>query len=197
MFFTTKKSYRAQSIDTNVWKITAGSNIYIIFIGNEPIVIDAGDRKFRKEAQFVESVTDPRNVKKVIFTHLHYDHIGNFDLFPNAEFFASEEEIESLEKDREGTIADKEMAAKFSAALKPASMLNVPCLEIIKTPGHTKGSICIYHREKQILFSGDTIFKNKIVGRTDLPSSLPEEMPKTLIKLLNWKFRILCPGHDY
>ena len=192
----TEKSYIVQNIEKGIWKIPAGSNIYLLRL-DEPIVIDAGERSKRKEAVFVEHIIDPRMVKKVIFTHLHHDHIGNFDLFPNAEFFASSEAIESFNKNPEGTVLDKDMAEKFKKVeLKPLSQLNNPKLEIIKTPGHTKGSVCIYYKEKQILFSGDTIFENKVLGRTDLPTSLPEEMSKSLMKLVNYPFKILCPGHD-
>ena len=41
-------------------------------------------------------------------------------------------------------------------------------LEIIHTPGHTPGHICLYSPENGILFTGDTLFKESI-GRTDLP----------------------------
>lgn len=192
-----EKSYIVQNIDKGIWKIPAGSNMYLLRL-DENIVIDAGERSKRKEAEYIEHIIDPRMVKKVIFTHLHYDHIGNFDLFPNAEFFASEEEISSFRKDPEGTVLNKEMAEKFQKTeLKPISQLNIPQFEIIKTPGHTKGSICIYMKEKKILFSGDTIFDNKVLGRTDLPTSLPKEMSKSLMKLINYPFKILCPGHDY
>ncbi len=195
MFSTTKKSYIAQNIEKGIWKISAGSNIYVLLL-KEPVVIDAGIRGMRKEAGFIERVIDPRYVKKVIFTHLHYDHIGNFDLFPNAEFFAGENEIKSLNEDKEGTILNKDMAAKFNAELKPAEKLEIPEIEIISTPGHTKGSICIYYKEKKILFSGDTIFPNKNLGRTDLPTSVPKEMPKSLAKLVEYPFKKLCPGHE-
>jgi glyoxylase-like metal-dependent hydrolase (beta-lactamase superfamily II) len=192
-----EKSYIVQNIDKGIWKIPAGSNIYLLRL-DEIIVIDAGERSKRKEAEFIEHIADPRDVKKVIFTHLHHDHIGNFDLFPNAEFFASEEAIESFKKDPEETVLSKDMAEKFKdVKLKPVSELKNKHLEIIKTPGHTKGSICVYMKEKQILFSGDTIFRDKQIGRTDFATSMPEEMPKSLMKLVNYPFKILCPGHDY
>ncbi len=193
-----EKSYIVQNIDKGIWKIPAGSNIYLLML-DEPIVIDTGERRKRKEAEFIEHIIDPRNVKKIIFTHLHHDHIGNFDIFPNAELFASEEEISSFKQDPEGTTLSKDMAEKFKRVIdriKPTSKLNNPKLEIIKTPGHTKGSICIYYKEKEILFSGDTIFPNRVLGRTDFPTSEPDMMRKTLMKLINYKFRILCPGHD-
>lgn len=41
-------------------------------------------------------------------------------------------------------------------------------LEIIETPGHTPGHICLYNRDNNILITGDTLFKESI-GRTDLP----------------------------
>ena len=41
-------------------------------------------------------------------------------------------------------------------------------ITIIETPGHTKGSICLYSAEDKILFSGDTLFYRGI-GRTDFP----------------------------
>ena len=194
----TKKSYIVQNIDKGIWKIPAGGNIYLLRL-DIPIVIDAGDRKFRKEAGFIEHIIDPRDVKKVIFTHLHYDHIGNFDIFPNAEFYASQEEISAFKNNPEAAVQDKEIAEKFKAVIdkvKPIREFSHKDIEIVETPGHTKGSICIYLKKKQVLFSGDTIFPNKQIGRTDFPTSAPEEMPKTMMKLINYPFKILCPGHD-
>jgi len=187
-----------QNIEKGIWKIPAGSNMYLLRI-DENIVIDAGDRTYRREAGYIERIMDPRDVKKVIFTHFHYDHIGNFDLFPNAEFYASAEAIASFKKDPAGTVLNDDMAEKFKAAIdrvKPVSQLNHPQLQVVKTPGHTKGSICIYHKERKILFSGDTIFPDKRVGRTDLPTSSPADMQRSLMVLIGFPFRLLCPGHD-
>ncbi|MGD9162097.1 MAG: MBL fold metallo-hydrolase [Desulfobacteraceae bacterium] len=42
-------------------------------------------------------------------------------------------------------------------------------LQVIRTPGHTPGSICLYHAERQILFCGDALFNaNPITGRPGL-----------------------------
>jgi len=49
--------------------------------------------------------------------------------------------------------------------------------------------------KEKILFSGDTIFHRGTIGRTDLPTSLPKEMDKSLKKLAKYKYDILCPGH--
>ena len=42
------------------------------------------------------------------------------------------------------------------------------CAEVLHTPGHTEGSICLHFAEQQLLVAGDTLFKGSI-GRTDLP----------------------------
>jgi glyoxylase-like metal-dependent hydrolase (beta-lactamase superfamily II) len=41
-------------------------------------------------------------------------------------------------------------------------------LSIIETPGHTKGSVCLYQKVRGLLFAGDTLFAQGL-GRTDLP----------------------------
>jgi len=193
-----KKSYIVQNIEKGVWKIPAGSNIYLIRL-DENIIIDAGDRQFRREAGFIERIMDTRDVNTVIFTHLHHDHIGNFDLFSNAKFYASQEAISSFKQDPEGTTGSKDMAEKFKRIIdkvKPIERFKHKDLEIIMTPGHTRGSICIYYKEKKILFSGDTIFENRVIGRIDFPTSAPEAMKQSLMKLIEYPFKILCPGHD-
>ena len=63
---------------------------------------------------------------------------------------------------------------------------------IIKTPGHTRGSVCFLYED--VLFSGDTIFHNGI-GRTDLPGGSETEMKNSLEKLKKIDYKILCPGH--
>ncbi|HII30317.1 hypothetical protein COT48_06140 [Candidatus Woesearchaeota archaeon CG08_land_8_20_14_0_20_47_9] len=69
-------------------------------------------------------------------------------------------------------------------------------LEIINTPGHTAGSVCIWYKKEGVLFSGDTIFR-KGIGRTDLPSSRPGLMKASLARVSKLPFKLLCPGHDY
>lgn len=186
-----------EKIAPNVWKLSLSSNLYFLDL-EEKIVIDTGDRADRKLAeQFLPKIIEPGKVQIVIFTHLHYDHCGNFDLFANAKFYASKQELESFKKDPEGTVLKKDIAEKLkSIELLPAEELKIKGLEIIPAPGHTKGSICIWMPEQKILFSGDTIFK-KGLGRTDLATSAPEQMQETINRLVACNFRTLCAGHDY
>ncbi len=188
-------------ISDKVWKLALASNLYYINLGKERVLIDTGDRKHRRFVlQFLEKLVDFKSITKIIFTHLHYDHIGNFDLFPNATLYASSEEINCLRKDSVATILAEEIAEKFMKEalqnLRSTDDLHINELQIIHTPGHTKGSICIWFPEEKVLFTGDTIFKNGY-GRTDLPTSAPNNLHTSILKLLPFAYKHLCPGHDY
>lgn len=181
-------------ISESVWKINADSNLYYLDM-EKKTMIDTGNRSVRRNVtSFLPKIVDPENIERVIFTHLHHDHIGNFDLFPHAEFYASAREIEHLRKDRLGTILREDIAEMFDIKLKPLEQMDG--LEFIETPGHTGGSICIWFPAEKVLFTGDTIF-GKRTGRTDLPTSVPDELQGSINKLVAYNYEHLCPGHDY
>ncbi len=68
-------------------------------------------------------------------------------------------------------------------------------LQILHTPGHTAGSVCLLHRDEGLLFSGDTLFPGGW-GRVDLPNGSPEQMAESIARLagLDDALRVL-PGH--
>ena len=106
----------------------------------------------------------PNDIKTVILTHSHWDHTGNLNIFKNAKIIKSDD-LSELPKE-----------------LKP-----------IKTPGHTKDSICFLY--KDILFSGDTIFHEGGRGRTDLNGGDENQIQESIKKLKTLRYNILCPGH--
>ncbi len=69
-------------------------------------------------------------------------------------------------------------------------------LEVIHTPGHSPGSVCLYHRTEGILFCGDTLFYGS-VGRTDLPGGDGKELKESLDKLTRVlpEETAVYPGH--
>jgi hydroxyacylglutathione hydrolase len=182
-----------EKITNDIYKLNVDSNVYLI--KNQNIIIDTGPKNYKDEVkQELSKITDLKKIKKVIFTHLHADHMGNFDLFPNAEFFTSKQEIEDFKKNKIGAILDPLLAVKFKVNLKPLKELQG--FKVINTPGHTKGSICLFYEKEKLLFSGDTLFNNGI-GRTDLPTSEESKMEDSLNKLKKLDYKLLCPGHDY
>lgn len=184
----------------NIWKIKGNGNVYLLNL-KKKIVIDTGigyDKELIKKQ--ISEITSPDDIEIVIFTHLHYDHISNFDLFPNAEFYCSKEEKEDYLKNKFGAILNQEIVKSFNTELNDIDeikdLLNDDGIQIFHVSGHTKGSIALFHKELSILFSGDTIF-DKGHGRIDLPTSSPNDMDESVKRLKSLNYRILCPGHDY
>lgn len=68
-------------------------------------------------------------------------------------------------------------------------------LKIIHTPGHSPGSICIYEPESKVLFSGDTIFADGGIGRTDFYNGSPKDLINSIKKLAKMKINAIYPGH--
>jgi glyoxylase-like metal-dependent hydrolase (beta-lactamase superfamily II) len=71
-------------------------------------------------------------------------------------------------------------------------------LEVLHTPGHTPGSICLYESESKTLFTGDTVFADG-VGRTDLPGGDFAALKASLRKLIDFTHKhgvsYYHPGH--
>jgi glyoxylase-like metal-dependent hydrolase (beta-lactamase superfamily II) len=157
-------------IRNNVWQFhfqEFGSCVYLIKLNKKLILIDTSSKECEEELlKDLQRLTiKPEDINTIILTHNHYDHVENLSFFLNAKTY-------SLENINE---------------------LKIPEFKIIKAPGHTKEDICILY--ENILFSGDVIFHNGYLGRTDFPESDPEEMEKSLEKLRKINFKTLCPGH--
>ncbi len=68
-------------------------------------------------------------------------------------------------------------------------------LKVIKTPGHTPGSVCLYNEKEGVLFSGDTLFK-QFRGRTDFAYGSTKKIYDSLKKLMELpEETVVLPGH--
>jgi glyoxylase-like metal-dependent hydrolase (beta-lactamase superfamily II) len=67
--------------------------------------------------------------------------------------------------------------------------------EVMHTPGHSPGGICLLDRQAGILFSGDTIYDSRLFD--ELPGSDINSYLKTIARLRSLAgIRMVCPGHD-
>jgi hydroxyacylglutathione hydrolase len=185
-------------VSKDVFKVSGVSNIY--FLKKYSLLIDTGSQEDKELLKkHLGSVVNLDSIKTVVFTHLHYDHSSNTDLFKNAKFYASKKEIDNFNKDALGTVLNSATVKN----LKDIKLLEVTKeiipehIQIINVPGHTSGSIALYDFKNKILFSGDTLFYNLVIGRYDLPTSSPKDMNKSLEVLTTLNVDVLCPGHDY
>lgn len=68
-------------------------------------------------------------------------------------------------------------------------------VQVIHTPGHTPGSVCLYIPEDEALITGDTLFAGS-VGRTDFPGGSARDLTASLKKLIQLpRSTRIYPGH--
>src|SRR3989344_2217041 len=174
-------------------------NVYIV---DGEIIVDTGTGKFFPQMKSeIESSVDTSQIKTIVNTHYHFDHTGagrKFRDWLGAEICIHQKDKEYMENGN--TLAEmfgeKPRITTVDRTLKEKGTLKTKNFkfEIIHTPGHTPGSICLYDREKKLLISGDTVFEDNF-GRTDLPGGSMEDMMKSLKKLSELKVSYLMPGH--
>ena len=161
------------------------ANCYII---EKTLMIDPGDDTRALDCFISETDAD---IKTVIITHGHFDHLlgaAHMKEKYGARLLISEADAPAL-YDRETAIVPAYSLTPFTpvkadAFLKPGktSLLGQEC-EIIPTPGHTPGGICLYFPEEKVMFTGDTLFAHGY-GRTDFPGGDMGLLIESLRKLL-------------
>jgi glyoxylase-like metal-dependent hydrolase (beta-lactamase superfamily II) len=177
------------------------SNIYIV---DNQVVIDTGTGEYFStlKENLENSGANPRDIHTVINTHCHFDHTGGDRKFRDmckAKLMIHKDDKKALETGK-GTMAeyfnDTAKITTIDKVLKEGDVIKTKnfTLQVISTPGHTPGSICLYEPNKKILFSGDTVFSDG-VGRTDLPGGDHKALKESLQKLCDMKIDYLFPGH--
>ncbi len=178
-----------------------GENCYIVTDENsdETLVIDPG---FFNED--LRKAIESKNIKYILLTHGHFDHIAGvakLKKLTDAKICIAEEDEICLYDDEENLA---EMAGELPIEKSKADIIVNEGDEIkigdtrfyvMKTPGHSKGSVCYICKEERVIFSGDTLFK-RTVGRTDFKTGNIDEMYATLKRLvdLDGDYKVL-PGH--
>jgi len=184
-----------KSIAENIFGIDGKglcSNIYLLSNGKKALMIDSGDGSNFEE---IEKALTGLELAEVILTHGHWDHIGGM-LHLKKQALLHRNDLKILD-DLNSCFPD------FPKAPRNILELTSKCikfggfeLEVIHTPGHTPGSICLFDRKSRTLFSGDTLFAGGCFGRTDLTGGDEKELMKSLEKIKRLNYKVLCPGHD-
>lgn len=167
----------------------------------EALIIDPADSPSKIELKVNAMGARP---VAVLLTHGHFDHIMGVEAVREKyqiPVYACRQEEEML---REPSVNMTDQMGK-SCSIRPDVFLDDLqvfeaagfSIQMIHTPGHTKGSCCYYLKEEGVLFSGDTLFCGS-VGRTDFPGGSASQIRNSLHRLLAAlpDDTSVYPGHD-
>jgi len=176
-------------------------NCYFISEGDKLIIVDPGGSE-----EIIDDYIKSNKLKPVMIvnTHGHFDHIGA------VQYLRKKYDIPFLiHKDDEFLLK----MATSSAALFGLPPVETPevdrniedgetvsesgiDIDIIHTPGHSPGGVCLYIKSEKVLITGDTLFARS-VGRSDFPYADHGALIKNIknkIMLLDDDVSV-CPGH--
>jgi glyoxylase-like metal-dependent hydrolase (beta-lactamase superfamily II) len=177
-----------------------GNDVYVVSDGEHAIVVDAPLECLSP----VQEVLRERKLTLdlIVLTHQHWDHVAEAHLLAqatSAPLAAHTLDAAALAKPRTSRLMPgvELPPLEVSRELNEGDTVVVgdTRLEVLHTPGHTQGSICLYSADDATLLSGDTLFAGSY-GRVDLPGSDARQMADSLRRLsaLPPQTRVL-PGH--
>ena len=161
---------------------------------------------------------DLEDVKRVVMTHTHLDHIGCLTeiraQMPWLELWVHDIEAGPLESGDDRTVYGMDMfksmmegqyqlkpgdfTFKVDRRLQGGETLEIGDMiwEILHIPGHSAGSIALYDPANRVLVPGDTVYADSAIGRFDLHGADAAALKDSLARLAELDVDILLPGHN-
>lgn len=150
----------------------------------EAMVIDPGDNI----EDVLAIIRDQKlQVKQIVITHAHIDHVGGAmklraatgaPILLNQNDYALLKMLD-VQASWLGVATPEEVTIEASIADGQSLQAGSLKANVLHTPGHTEGSVCLYFPAEKLLIAGDTLFARSI-GRTDLPGGSFEKIMHSL-----------------
>jgi glyoxylase-like metal-dependent hydrolase (beta-lactamase superfamily II) len=173
------------------------ANCYLVSENNSCFLIDPADN-----GTFLLEEIERQQLELValIATHGHFDHVmaaGEIQMSymsryqQKVPFYISEDDVFLLKRLIETarhylSVEPMILPIQEALSLTPGMHSIKPFkLKVIRTPGHTPGSSCIYLEKEKKLFTGDTVFAEGAVGRTDFSYSSKAKLYDSLKTILS------------
>ncbi|MDR0508913.1 MAG: MBL fold metallo-hydrolase [Candidatus Methanoplasma sp.] len=162
----------------------AHSSSVLIRTDERMIVVDTSTPYMKPaiKTSFKQIGVFPKDVDTVVLTHFHFDHVGNNDMFENADILMHPDECGVIDGAKPLDI-DREI---------------VPGVKIVHTPGHTKGSISVFVKaDQKYVIAGDAIPKYSNYKKMVPPAiNTDEELALESVKIITKYADAIIPGHD-
>jgi hydroxyacylglutathione hydrolase len=167
----------------------------------EAIVIDPGEEISRIHRRLTELRL---KVTQILITHAHIDHVGGalrLKRLTDAPILLNENDLpllQMMETQASWLGVQSPETESPDASLQDGMRVGLDSYpaQVLHTPGHTQGSVCLYFKPIQLLVAGDTLFAGSI-GRTDLPGGNSKQILDSIHKQLLVLPEETCvlPGH--
>ena len=176
-------------------------NVYLV-LDERPILVDAG-MMAGPTLKNIKKYIDPTKIEMIILTHCHHDHSGAAPALKEAtgaKILLSDKEVGCVGDDLT-TVAylfgQEAPEYKVDGLLTEGMVIDLGKwkLDVMETPGHSQGSICLYEKSEKILFSGDTVFPDGNIGRTDMYGGDTTELVGSVERLTKLDVKTMYPGH--
>jgi len=182
----------------------SGSHSYLVRGSSRNILIDSGldNNYLHLQEQLSNLGLKAKNIDVVLNTHEHLDHIGSNRYFQETSLIAAHRFAAT-----KITLGDHYVTFYRSRDLNEVPMhvhlwlenrslfdLGSHILEVIHTPGHTSGSICVYEFNTKVLFSGDTVFAGGTLSYIAESGSVGDYV-NSIVRLEARKISEIYPGH--
>jgi hydroxyacylglutathione hydrolase len=181
-----------------------GSHVYLIKGNTKNVLIDTGVAgKFPVlKRRLSELGLRLRDINLVILTHEHYDHIGATAFFHRTAVVAAHRLAANKLELQDEFVTFRKYKDQPSRPfwvdiwLEDGSIIDLENyeLQVIHTPGHTSGCICLYEPRAGLLFTGDTVFAGGTLSEIAVGGNVSDYV-NSVRRLSNLRIKQLYPGH--
>ncbi|HTJ56074.1 MAG TPA: MBL fold metallo-hydrolase [Devosiaceae bacterium] len=181
------------------------STVTLLETAEGPVLFDtgtAGERAALLSALAVHGL-DPAQIRQIVLSHLHVDHVGNVECFPRAELIIHQDELTYFyeQQGRDAampTYLIEGMLARSKLQLIHGELEILRGVRLLQTPGHTGGhcSIAFSSGGRAVVLAQDAI-KNRVEAATgDSIGAFDPEAARNSIRRIMSMAELVVPGHD-